>query len=267
MSNRFAVDWLMLREPADHAARAARLLERLQAWCAPQSELQIADLGAGTGSNLRFLAPRLSSRQHWTLIDHDPALLARADSTGPSVGLRTHCASLTHWRRDLSAPPQLVTASALLDLVSVDWLDTVVADCRADGAGAYFALSYDGQVTWSAPDPDDAEVLARVNAHQQRDKGLGAALGPRATATLAQRFRAAGHAVWVAPSPWDLGPANAELAEALIAGWVAAAGEQSPEDAANLVAWGQRRCVAVRAGRTRIRVGHQDLLALPADPE
>ena len=38
----------------------------------------IHDLGSGTGSMSRWLAPRLPGPQHWVLHDRDADLLARA---------------------------------------------------------------------------------------------------------------------------------------------------------------------------------------------
>jgi SAM-dependent methyltransferase len=264
MSGHFQADWLALREPVDHQARSRALGQRLQAWCGGRQRLSVLDLGTGTGSNRRFLAPLLPADQHWTLVDHDPALLALATAKAGGHESRNIQADLSEWHRFTSDPsPDLVTASALLDLVSADWLDSLVAACRERSAAALMVLSYDGRVEWSSPDPVDAAVLAAVNAHQQRDKGLGAALGPAAPSQLAARFRDAGYHVWVESSPWDLGRETAVLARALVEGWVAAACEQLPEGRSGFRAWGERRCMDLAAGRTRVRVGHQDLLALP----
>ena len=40
--------------------------------------IEVLDLGAGSGSNLRGLAPHLLGRQRWRLIDHDSALFRAA---------------------------------------------------------------------------------------------------------------------------------------------------------------------------------------------
>jgi SAM-dependent methyltransferase len=264
MSERFPADWLTLREPADHAARSEPLVDRLRDWCRNRESLRIVDLGAGTGSNLRYLAPRLPVAQHWTLVDHDPELLALASVPAgvPPTTLRSVCADLGEWAL-AAAAPELVTASALLDLVSGQWLDRLVRECVHHRAAALLVLSYDGNVTWTTPDPDDAFVHAAVNDHQARDKGLGAALGPLASAVAAERFRAAGYRVWAEPSPWQMDAGALALAEQLIAGWVEAAAEQLPEAAVRIRNWGTRRLHDLRTGRTNLRVGHRDLLALP----
>ena len=74
--SRFDERWLALREPCDHAARSGALAARFVEAVGPSPRL--VDLGAGTGSNLRYLAPRLPTAQRWLLVDHDPALLRQA---------------------------------------------------------------------------------------------------------------------------------------------------------------------------------------------
>jgi ubiquinone/menaquinone biosynthesis C-methylase UbiE len=71
-------DWLWLREPADADARCVELVDAVRRRLADRSGLTIHDLGSGTGSMARWLAPRLPGRQHWVLYDRDPALLAYA---------------------------------------------------------------------------------------------------------------------------------------------------------------------------------------------
>jgi SAM-dependent methyltransferase len=271
MSERFAADWLSLREPADHAARPQALTQSLARRFASAGRLRVLDLGAGTGSNLRYLAPRLPCAQRWTLVDHDRALLARAveacesASRGgwPLLELETTVLGLAALSaRDLTGF-ELVTASALLDLVTTDWLRRTVEQCRRARATVLFALSYDGSARWDPAEPEDDIVRAAVNAHQRRDKGLGPALGPAAGSTVAELLTAAGYRVSVEPSPWRLGPADAALQEQLIAGWAIAAAEQDPSLAAPVRRWTARRRAHLAAGRSRLRLGHVDVLAEP----
>jgi hypothetical protein len=76
---RYAPEWLRLREGADAAARAQDLLDPLRIRLANlpghTGALAVHDLGCGTGSMSRWLAPRLDGPQHWVLHDRDPYLL------------------------------------------------------------------------------------------------------------------------------------------------------------------------------------------------
>ena len=62
----FTGEWLALREPADIAARSQELTSFVRDALESRARLEIVDLGSGTGSNVRYLAPRLPSPQHWT---------------------------------------------------------------------------------------------------------------------------------------------------------------------------------------------------------
>lgn len=275
----FSSHWLGLREPADHLARDAGLVSALGEALSAKRAAKIVDLGCGTGSNLRALAAHLPAEQHWTLIDVDAALLAAAretlsawadtaDSDGQDLlietagkRLRVSFTSLdlaAEPARALDTAPDLVTAAALFDLVAREWLDRFVSAVAAAGTAFYTALSYDGTETWHPPHPADAAIQAGFLAHQGIDKGFGAALGPDATAALAEAFRRHGYAVQTAPSPWDLGPDQAALIGLLKEGKAQAVRETGRVSPETITDWETARS----APDTRAVVGHEDLLAL-----
>ena len=254
----FSADWLALRAAADRAARDPGLEVRLAALLADRPRpLRILDLGAGTGANLAHLAPRLPGPQGWLLADHDPALLARV-AAPEGVAVETRAVDLAPGLGALLDPaPDLVTASAFFDLAGAAWADALVRAVAATGAVFYTVLSYDGREHWAPPHPADAEVLAAFHADQHRDKGLGPALGPDATAHLARAFRAAGYQVETAASDWHLSaPADTPLIRALAEG---AAAATRPALGPTADDW-----LAARGGAERVTIGHQDLLAWPA---
>ena len=271
----FDADWLALREPTDHRSRVGSLLVPLCDTWRARAWSRVLDLGSGTGSNLRYLAPRLPAGQEWVLVDHDPDhLRACGHAKVPPVVRRVTVVSgdLRHEGLAAIEHADLVTASALLDLVSEAWLRRVVEGCAAAGRGAYFALSYDGEIRWSSAgepagqaeeDPDDALVRRAVNAHQTGDKGLGSALGPSAGVVAERLFRRAGYHTRLVPSAWRLGAADAPLVRRLVAGWKAAAVAVGPGDEGRIHAWAERRHATVAEERFTLVVGHLDLLALP----
>ena len=180
----FDATWLALREPADHRSRALALLPLLNVVWSRAHWSRVLDFGSGTGSNLRYLGPKLPDGQEWTLVDHDPDLLALATIPARVRGLKHVCGDVADEGLELVKEAHLVTGSALLDLVSEDWLRDLIEECRLAECGVLFALSYDGSITWDLgqgvdEDPGDVLVWNAVNKHQRRDKGLGPALGPR----------------------------------------------------------------------------------------
>ena len=270
----FDADWLALREPVDHRSRAATLLPPLQTAWKTHRWCRVLDLGSGTGSNLRYLAPRLRGAQSWTLFDRDADLLERVDI--PESVSNVHRVRGDLAREGLAAVAQadLVTGSALLDLVSREWLGRLVTACRRASCGVLFVLTYDGEIGWitgggqdaRAADTDDALVRDAVNAHQRRDKGLGPALGPTAASVAETIFQEAGYRTRLVSSAWRLGPQDTDLARTLVDGWEVAAGEERPDSASRIHAWARRRRQTVASEALVLTVGHLDLLALPNQP-
>ena len=250
----FTAGWLALREPADATARSVALADAFQA-----GARRIVDLACGTGANIRFLARRLPRASDWLAVDNDARLLA---ALAPPAGAKvsTLRLDLAHALDEVPlAGRQLVTASALLDLVSAPWLARLAARCAESGAGVLFALTYDGRIEWSPAEEGDECVRELVNRHQLGDKGFGPALGPGAAAAAVDTLNALGYEVRSEPSDWNLGPESPALQTALTDGWALAAAEVAPADGDALREWAKRRGAHIAAGRSRLRVGHLDV--------
>ncbi|MGW3916632.1 class I SAM-dependent methyltransferase [Streptomyces sp. NPDC005070] len=267
---RYAPQWLQLREPADAAARAVDLLDPLRIRLAnrpvTRGDLAIHDLGCGTGSMGRWLAPRLDGAQHWILHDRDPYLLhfatvgaPKAAADGSHVGVTTQRGDIGRLTADALAGASLVTASALLDVLTAEEIDRLAAACAGAGVPALLTLSVAGRVELTPADPLDAEITEAFNAHQRR----GDLLGPDAVTAACDAFARYGATVRVHPSPWRLGPDEAALTEEWLRGWVGAAVEERPELAERAEAYLRSRIAACVAGEVRVVVHHSDVLALP----
>jgi hypothetical protein len=275
----FSPEWLALREPADHAARSKALKALVAQHFASRATIDAVDLGCGAGSNLRGSFDALPDIQRWRLVDYDPALLAAArqrlsqwadevSNDGEVLALRKGAKSL-HVRfvqadlnkdldRVLEPATDLVTAAALFDLVSVDWIAGFVAELGRRNLPLYTVLTYDGTESWQPPHPLDAAMLAAFHAHQGTDKGFGPAAGPKATAAMAEAFGQAGYAVERAPSPWLLGKDFAQLARELVTGFAGAVGETGQVPATDIAAW-----LTTRQAGVTCEVGHEDLFVHP----
>jgi SAM-dependent methyltransferase len=265
VSGGFPAAWLALRESYDVRAADPGLVRRLAAWAAARRGPHVVDLGAGTGSTLRRLAPLLPAGQRWTLVEIDPALIAVGEARLAGAAARYRRLDL---RTDLEVsgeePADLLTASALLDLVPAAWLQRLVTLRERLGCALYASLTYDGDIGWQPADPVDDEARDAVNRHQRTDKGLGPALGPEAAFALHRLLAAAGGALELARSDWRLGPGDGAVQRALLAGYLEAASATAPSRAGAFRAWHGRRLRHLEAGRSELTVGHLDLLYLPA---
>ena len=260
----FSAEWLKLREPFDRSARNQNVLDAVFAACAGKSAVTIADLACGTGSTLRALSPHIKTRQHWRLFDNDLSLLARApESAPPQLQVQTVPIDLN---RDLEMAldglVDLVTTSALLDLVSDEWLERFAVEAAVRNVPVYAALSYDGRAGLSPIDPMDEAIVAAVNRHQRTDKGFGPALGPDAASAAVSRFKRVGYSVVSGKADWVFGPNDKEIQNETIAGWATAAREIG-ESVIDVAGWLRRRRELIDAGRSSIRVGHLDVFAKP----
>lgn len=277
----FDAGWLDLREPADHRALAEEPLAALVAFFRDRETVSVTDLGAGSGSMLRALAPRLPSRQSWTLVDQDRALLDHArerlsgwadeaEQRGDCVALRKGPAEIAVATEigDLAQSPlpasaaaaDLVTASAFFDLVSLDWLNAFVAELAAARRPLYAPLVYFGLKTFQPEHVLDGPVLGAFNRHQGGDKGFGPALGLGATAALAGAASHAGYRCVMGASPWRLGPQDHGLVERLVADMARAVAE-TDDPPQNLDAWLAHRLEAAPSGAAQVI--HVDLFLVP----
>jgi hypothetical protein len=263
----FSADWLTLREPYDLRARNPAVLDAVAAALGRLSSLRIVDLACGTGSTLRALGPVLPARQHWKLTDNDLGLLARATAMPLAADVTVTTIPLD-LNRDpeaaLDGPVDLVATSALLDLVSETWLDRLAVEIAARGIRLYAALSYDGGIELTPPDPLDAAITAAVNAHQRIDKGFGPALGPAAAAFAIARFEALGYSVVHGASDWEMGPEDLDIQTEIMTGWASAAHDIGALSLADTTAWLARRRDVLAKGRSSLRVGHVDFFATPS---
>jgi len=288
----FSAQWLALREAADHRSRHIALQNNVSDylnWVAEEQmrPIRITDLGSGTGSNLRALAPCLTAQQAWTLVDHDSNLLQaartdlalwadevlQADAIEPlikqpgmlepllisknhkRIAIHFCCADLVvDVQSILDIPSDLVTAAAFFDLVAADWLN---AFCLLLKKPLYAVLSYDGSEQWSPPDSSDAAILSAFHAHQKTDKGFGCALGPDAAKRMIAILNERGFNTQNAPSPWILDDQDRGLIEALATGTASAVRETNKLDGSLLSKWEHSRRQA-----SHCEIGHMDIFAI-----
>jgi hypothetical protein len=266
---RVAPDWLDLREQADAAARSRELVDLVRERLPVGGTAVVHDLACGSGSMGRWLAPLLLGPQRWILHDRDADLLALAASRPPvaadgaAVEADTRVSDITRLAPTELADASLITASALLDLLTREELAAVVGTCAAVGCPVLFTLSVTGYVALEPKDELDVRLAAAFDAHQRRSTLRGRLLGPDAVDAAAEAFRRLGAEVVVRPSPWRLCAADAPLTFDWLTGWLDAAFEQEPALAVDARLYARRRLRDAGAGRLAVTVAHADLLVLP----
>tara|TARA_B100001123_G_scaffold450404_2_gene620900 strand:- start:2900 stop:3778 length:879 start_codon:yes stop_codon:yes gene_type:complete len=289
--NKTLSEWLHLRENTDAQARSMSLTKSVASKLSSDQPVHILDLATGTGSNIRHLIEHLPTRQQWLVTDKDQQLLAELPTQTErwcqtqgykfqrtkfgyvilGTHLECHIETQTLNLSNLDSAKlfhghHLVTASALLDLVSASWLRTLINHCHAVGAAILFTITYNGSVSCSPAEHEDEQILKLFNLHQQTDKGLGGrAEGPNAITCAIDCFSEVGYQVQRESSNWTLGTKDQEIQRQLITGWGKAVKEIAPETTSMIKSWETRRLAHVDANRSKIIVGHDDIAALPTE--
>jgi hypothetical protein len=262
-------DWLELREEEDARARSRELALEAARRLGP-GPIVIHDLGSGTGSMMRWLAPILPGPQTWVLHDWNPDLTARAadgiaplDREGRPVSVSSHNGELAHLRPDDLDGASLVTASALFDVLTSEEVHAIVQACVTVGCPVLLSLSVTGDVYLDPQDPRDEAFEASFNAHQRRLVDGRRLLGRHGVAIARGLFLRAGWNVRPVDTFWRLGDHDPHLLGQWFDGWVDAAHEHRTELRVEGSGYRELRSTQLRRGALSAVVVHTDLLAWP----
>lgn len=289
-------EWLLLRFAADRESRAPSLLAKAQESASRHAPLRVLDLGAGSGANLLYLAPRLPARaQAWTLIDRDTSLVARVEAcfavmAGRIPDMELHAGELRFADRaaryalktgDFLADDSplyqeawdLVVANAVFDLLSHAQLghffDLVTRHWQSSRPPMYFTINLDENIAFTPRLPEDGAVATLFHAHMQRQQSFGRALGPKSAEAILRLAEERGLRVLAAPSPWQIGAGEAPMLHAnldfvdhavheMLSGIHGPAAAPHDLSVAAFRRWLDERRAQVERGELTLLVGHED---------
>jgi hypothetical protein len=245
--------WLRLAEPFDHRARSLGLAEDLRAALPNDRPLAMIDLGAGIGSNFRYLAPRLGGEQAWHLFDRRPEALALIpDELGQWAAVRgfvchrsTDVLYVGPWQVRWSTLAPVLPDAPAHAVVANGFLETLDQDALQDLAD----WLVERRVPLLASANPDHRVRM-VPSHRDDD----AVLGPPDSGVDPVEMLAGlldGYDLRVESTDWQIGPDEREVQHAMV------------ERLATHGAWRADRLHQIDEGRLSIAVGRQDLLACP----
>lgn len=262
-------DWLALREAEDSRARS-RELAGLVLDLLPPGPLTVHDLGSGTGSMMRWLAPLLPGPQTWVLHDWNAALTERALEAAPPrdlfdapVSIRSRVGELERLESADLEVASLVTASALLDVLTSREARNIVHACVEVGAPALLSLSVTGEVELQPWDARDKLFEAAFNDHQRREVAGGRLLGRYGGPIVRGLFAEAGWKVRTTRTSWRLTDAEPCLLREWFDGWVNSAEEHRPGLRDECAGYRELRDGQLHRGDLSAIVHHLDLLAWP----
>lgn len=284
-------DWLEVRYPYDEAARHPGVEAAALAWLARHTPpYYLVDVGAGHGANFRYYLDRLPGPQDWTLVELDPALvvaarqriLALAQARGwtvtalgqdrlaleggaEPVQVRFVTGSLMTLaqRVDLAAT-QLVLANAVFDLFTPAQFREFAAGLAASETALLMTLNYTG-MHFAPADPADSLITGLYEAHMNRPRPAGRAMGKYGPLHMQAILSDLGFALTEGESHWEIGPSG-RLMQDFLLGFMAEAIPELPLSAAlrdRLAAWQAQKTEQAANDRLHITVNHMDTLARP----
>jgi len=271
----FSPDWLALREPADIAARNIDVVAAMAQHFSARKTITVCDLGAGTGASLRAVADRLPPVQSWVLVDHDArnleaavaALAAWADESArwnegitlrrgrKMIDVRVRVQDFAHDLVCWSPDTDLVTASALFDLASADWITSFVSALRKNRIALLSMLTANDDIGATPPHAADSQIIAAFHRHQTSDKGFGPSAGAKAARILEETLARAGYRLTAGDSPWLLSPSA--LRDAVVGGMAAAVSQTGDVAQKDIDQWLKHQ----REEAQNLRIGHRDVFA------
>ncbi|GAB4404228.1 MAG: hypothetical protein OHK0039_04310 [Bacteroidia bacterium] len=277
--------WLYHRYAYDERARHRGVEAACLAHLAGRDTLHLVDCGAGNGANLRYFFPKIAQRQHWTLVEQDPKLLAGVRQWladwGAMQGWQWEVTVSDHTTRlHTEALTVSLCEASLLDvaaLVPMDTVDLLLANAVFDlfteaqfddfagqlaGVPLLATLNYCG-MTFSPTDGYDRLVVGYYEAHMNRPQPAGRAMGKYGPLRMADVLARHDYTVHRGDSVWQVGAQDQEMMTYLL-GFMEEAVPELPLDAGSLERFGQwvaRQRLAVADGRLALDVYHEDLFA------
>ena len=272
---RAGADWLALREPADAAARATELVEELRPRLAQRPRHGRSTTSAAAPARWPAGSPRgcpgpstgCCTTGTPTCSRSPPRTPRATASDGAPVTVETRQRDITRLDPEELAGASLVTASALLDMMTARRAASASSPpvCGA-GCPVLITLTVTGRVRAHAGRSLGPAVRDAFNAHQRRDlAGEGRRLGPDALDAAVDAFTAAGsRGRRCDRARGGSAPTQGALTAEWFTGWVAAAVRAAARAGATCArSYVRRRLAELADGRLSVTVHHEDLLARP----
>src|SRR5450631_4085050 len=116
----------------------------------------------------------------WPAPPTDLPRVSGMSGDGTPVTVETRQRDITRLDPGELAGASLITASALLDMLTADELERLVGVCAGAGCPVLLTISVVGRVELTPADPLDECIAAAFDAHQRRTTGGRRLLGPDA---------------------------------------------------------------------------------------
>ncbi len=214
--------WLNQRYEVDRQARNKEVESIFRARLSA-GKITIVDIGAGTGSNLRYYHGRLSAQeQHWYLVDQEKVLLEEtlANLDSEVNQCEENVWQLRHNQKDIvvhfveadvftnSIDPfleraDLILSNAFFDLASAVQLRDFLGKLDFGRQTFLSTINYTG-MRFIPGDTEDGYWIDHYEEHMRRDRPEGRSTGPDCVGLIIEFFEHQDLRYHVGGSNWEL---------------------------------------------------------------
>lgn len=227
-------EWLNLRYDADCQSRNQRVQEQVLGQL-KEDTIRILDIGAGTGSNIRYLLTKLTNpKQQWILLDQEEDLLQNVKHHLAILADLQHQSDAKfafHYEgREISVEflvgdlfsskveaymksSDLIVANAFFDLLSKSQLSSFMSMLKANEQLLLATINYTGTTFSVHHSKQDDIWIERYHQHMKRPSLSGSSTGPDCINEMTRIIQDHGLRYVAGPSDWVL-----DLKEPLIQG-------------------------------------------------
>lgn len=273
-----SIDLQLLKEKADQRAKNTDVSEALSSWFEPRSSLEIVDIHAGIGANLRSLAPLLPLDQKWVLYvcseqERDIAkdyitrwapsfretrqgiLLERE---GLRLLLEFKLKNIVHYDGALREENvSLVVIDSTINELPLQAIQDIARDISQGKAALHARFVYDGRLKFQPHHAADNAFITALHRKMMTETVLGSAQGPHALNDLADQLRLNEYSILEGPSDLHVRETDTELMRSI---------QTQCADAQRILLKGGHEKIIdqwLAYKRRHIHICQKDLLALP----
>ncbi len=278
-------DWLNERYQVDAQARDKGLEKRVFNFFSG-NEINVVDLGAGTGSNFRYYSERLpAKKQRWLLMDQNQELLDEAfrnisidhslgTGNGPAQTLTIKDGDLMEIEVEFrqinlfeneidwsTYNSDLIVANALFDLASRQQFEAFVENLPLNTSALLLTLNYES-THFHPLNPLDHIWIGHFHEHMRREQAFGRSMGADCVINMAEILEKQPVEFHKADSVWHLN-SHHQILQGGIMDFMENAMSDMGLDSDIFRGWLNERRELLNSGKQTMEVLHSDFLCLP----
>jgi hypothetical protein len=284
--DKFSLSWIKMREKYDLKSRSDLLLRQYKK--DNSFFKKIIDLGSGNGSFLRYCHTKKIIFDDMTLIDYDPKLLRNFYTTtckylknsGYSLLKElptkyklkkmdeTKTRNIKLINNDISKSfdiidsYNLISLSAMSDILPISFIKKLLNNVSKNKI-IYLSICFSGTVDWHIKHKYDKYIVSMFNNHQEMNKGSGYAIGAKSIKLIKGHSIKKQYKVSIKDSSWKIN-SNTEDDKTFQRMYLDTIyrplKKDENTDKEMLLDWKEAKLRAIQSGRSKIIVGHKDIL-------